>query len=417
MPDFDDVELARTGTFQAVTGKVTFTESDFDEMARASKELQGQIDFPLKLGHDEHQKLLQEDGLPAAGWIENVRRIADRLVADFKRVPDKIAGLIASGGLRKRSIEAIRNGEFLGRRWPMVLTGVALLGEDLPAVDSLDDIAKLYAATGLELPTKSEGAEVLILAIQQDDVESIIKDLESLVGRAEGVIRNRKGAPQLRALVRTAVSELRRVGKVSGMLNKEGEDMDIKLLAEMLGLASDATEEMVTAALTALKSKPEELEAKLKELESKLEAALEASKGTKKEEESEAAKLRLRVIDLETEGATAKASALVDTAIKAGKFVPAVRDQLVKIAVSDPEEFATMAKNTPDNAVFAAGAKGTASEDSFELTVYEPTAEELILAKQTGLSREEVILQKMADAGVEPPANVLAALEGKSKKD
>ena len=192
--------------------------------------------------------------------------------------------------------------------------------------------------------------------------------------------------------------------------------MDIKVLAELLGLSADATEEKITETVTALKAKPEELEAKLKELETKLAAVGEPVK-TSEGEESENSQLRLRVIALETEGATGKAVSLVDAAIKAGKFVPAVRPDLIKMAVSDAESFTALAKNTPDNVVFAAGAKGSASEDSFDMEPYELSSEELKSLDQIGLTREEVILQKLADAGVGPPAAVLASLKGTSDKN
>ena len=54
--DILNVEIAKTGTFNASTGKVTFTRKDFDDMEAASKELMGKVDFPLKLGHNEGQE-------------------------------------------------------------------------------------------------------------------------------------------------------------------------------------------------------------------------------------------------------------------------------------------------------------------------------------------------------------------------
>ena len=98
---------------------------------------------PIKLGHDN--KLLSTDGAPAAGWVENLRVVGDRLLGDLVKVPDAIAQMMKAGRLRKRSIEARRNFRVGGRSYPLVLTGLALLGAFLPAVDSLADVAKLFA--------------------------------------------------------------------------------------------------------------------------------------------------------------------------------------------------------------------------------------------------------------------------------
>ena len=148
------VEILREGIFHG-NREIVVTTDIMDEMVEAHDATKGVFDPPLKLGHDENQRLLQEDGFPAAGWVENLRRAGTRLLADFVRMPIKIADLIEAGAFRKRSSEVRFDMDIGGKTWPTVLVGVALLGEDLPAVSGLDDIIDLYQTLKLKL---AEGA-------------------------------------------------------------------------------------------------------------------------------------------------------------------------------------------------------------------------------------------------------------------
>ena len=56
---FEGVEIARTGTFEAQTGRVKFTTQDFDNAEEAYKELGEKHHAVIKLGHDEHHEQWQ----------------------------------------------------------------------------------------------------------------------------------------------------------------------------------------------------------------------------------------------------------------------------------------------------------------------------------------------------------------------
>ncbi len=411
--DFKGVELAHTGTFNASTGKITFTRQDFDDMVDASQALKGKVDFPLKLGHNESQKLLQEDGLPAAGWIENVRRNGNTLVADFMRVPEKIAEIMKAGGFRKRSIEAMRNVVLAGQRFAFVLTGAALLGEELPAVDSLDDIAALYTAASLDWPDAKKidadaGAPESVLVIIQaaehaedddeDDVENMIKEIQRIIGRGDSLVKGRKGAPRLRHMLEGAIAEIRRVGRTKASAG-EGHDMEItKELKEKLGLAEDATDEQVEAAITDLKAK----------VDAGDKGGANDGGDDDKGGDSEALKaevekreaLEAKVLTLENDKAKSTATEAADAAIKASKFAPAVRSSLIQMALDNSKGFEELVKNTPVIAGMAIGVIGSADRNDADadLSEYEPDAEQLKLAIQLGNTKEGFILQAIADA-------------------
>jgi len=121
-----------------------YTNEDLDEMIRAFDENKATLKPFLKLGHNQEQKLIQNDGLPAAGWIDNLRREGEKLVADFVNLPKKIFQLIERGAYKKVSSEIYWNVDFNGKVYKRMLSAVALLGANMPAVSSLDDILDLY---------------------------------------------------------------------------------------------------------------------------------------------------------------------------------------------------------------------------------------------------------------------------------
>lgn len=131
-----------------------YTLDDLDEMVKAFSEMSETFKPPLKLGHSEEQKILQDDGLPAAGWVGKLYRQGERLLADFVDIPQKVYDLIRKGAYRKVSSEIFWNiecGE--GKSYKRMLAAVSLLGADIPAVMILRDILANYA-----LQYKSVGA-------------------------------------------------------------------------------------------------------------------------------------------------------------------------------------------------------------------------------------------------------------------
>lgn len=118
----------------------TFTERDLDKMVDSFNKVRQTVKPWIKIGHDDDQKLLQKEGLPSAGWVENMRRQGGKLVADFVDIPKKIYELIEKKAYRKVSIELFKNVEILESKFDFLITGVALLGAETPGVLNLKDI-------------------------------------------------------------------------------------------------------------------------------------------------------------------------------------------------------------------------------------------------------------------------------------
>lgn len=175
--------------------------------------------------------------------------------------------------------------------------------------------------------------------------------------------------------------------------------MDLTKLVDLLGLEKDATEEAVFASLNELKAK-----------------ASAASDGdTISKLRSDLAEAQKRIVALEAEGATERAQRDVDAAIKAGKFAPASRETLVKMAIGSPTEFGELIQATPENAILAGREIGSDNSPERELGDLEPTKTELEIAAKTGLTREDLIAAKAQARGVVVPADVAKVLAERRK--
>lgn len=157
MPKFDlknlhsirGVEIFREGTWNGSK----FTKSDLEQIVASFHETSGAVKPFLKIGHNDDQDVLKRDDLPAAGWVsdmrlENLGAKGFVIVADFQGIPSKIYTLIENGSYRGRSIEIWRDVNVAGKNHRWLLTAVSILGANLPAVDSLEDMLNLFAANG-----------------------------------------------------------------------------------------------------------------------------------------------------------------------------------------------------------------------------------------------------------------------------
>jgi hypothetical protein len=185
-----DVEIFQVGTHN----KDPYTLTDLEGMVRSASE----VGFtpPVKIGHmrdDDTAALLKAEGMPAFGWIKNIRMKGEKLVGDLCEVPRRIAELIRNGAYKRLSAEIYWNFTQNGRTWPRVLKAVSLLGSEVPAVTSLKDVEALYGAkpyTNDQPPgeVKLYYAEIMPVA----PAGAQLKD-RSIVGYREGDAETRCG--------------------------------------------------------------------------------------------------------------------------------------------------------------------------------------------------------------------------------
>lgn len=140
-----NVELLEAGEdWVTSTGVFTFTTEDLVSCIQSQED--PAIRTPVvKLGHTDPRF----DGQPALGRILNLRLTNNNqtLVGDLVAMPLWLAQVMYTA-FPRRSIEGMM--EFktrTGNTWGMVLTGVALLGDSYPAIETLEDIQALWGST------------------------------------------------------------------------------------------------------------------------------------------------------------------------------------------------------------------------------------------------------------------------------
>jgi hypothetical protein len=196
-------EIFRTGTWNGVP----FSEADLDDIAANFDKFKDKHNVPLKLGHNEEQKVT--DGQPALGWVTRVYRDGKKLFADFSDVPSIVARAIKKRLYRNISIEVLFNVDNDGNRFNHVLDAVALLGADIPAVDSLQDLDALLATR-----TEFTGGRRVVFKVSEGDR----KDEEFEMDKKE-----------VEGMIATAVAPLE---AANVKLAKENDDLKAKLKAK-----------------------------------------------------------------------------------------------------------------------------------------------------------------------------------------
>jgi hypothetical protein len=143
--DYETMDMAGLEIFQ--TGDWngdTYTEKDLDEIVQAFSKTKSRLKPYVKLGHSDKQELLKSDELPAAGWISNLYRMGNKLIADVIDMPKKIYELIKRKAYKRISSELFVDIPVDGKVFPLALKGIALLGGETPAINTLDDVLALY---------------------------------------------------------------------------------------------------------------------------------------------------------------------------------------------------------------------------------------------------------------------------------
>ncbi|MFA6213552.1 MAG: hypothetical protein WC714_29210 [Candidatus Obscuribacterales bacterium] len=115
-----------------------FTADDLQNIADTFNVLGENMKVCLKMGHNKEQRMT--DGQPALGWVSKVWVAGEKLMAHYTDLPQIVYDAIKKKLYRHVSIELDIDVSHKGNKYPYVLTGVALLGADIPAVNTLKDL-------------------------------------------------------------------------------------------------------------------------------------------------------------------------------------------------------------------------------------------------------------------------------------
>ena len=112
-----------------------YSENDLDDIVTHFNALKDSVKPPIKLGHTWKQ------GQPALGWVKDLKRNGNKLIATLAQVPKIVYDAIKAGRYKRVSSEIYWNfKDKTGKTFNYVLKAVALLGADIPAVDNLKDL-------------------------------------------------------------------------------------------------------------------------------------------------------------------------------------------------------------------------------------------------------------------------------------
>jgi uncharacterized OB-fold protein len=144
-----NVEIFSAGTWRG-SREVKVDGAMLDRMVANFSNLNSKVSgfgVPIKLGHNDRI------GEPAYGWMSDVQRVGDTLVADFADVDPQIVDAISKRRYNSVSVEIYPVVKYAGQVLNDVLGGVALLGAEWPAVKGLKPLsASLFS----EQPEKVE---------------------------------------------------------------------------------------------------------------------------------------------------------------------------------------------------------------------------------------------------------------------
>lgn len=333
LSELKDVEILSVGDIPE--RGIAFTQTDLREIAANTKQLLAESlhNPPGKIGHDDGQAFARESGLPATGWVSDLRVKGDKLVADFKDVPGILMKAFKEKLYRKISSEVYFGFKHPKTHRPMgkVLRAVAFLGQDIPQVKGLADffgeMKTAYSLAELDKHGEFTSMAEVTVTIQVPDEKPAGGSpgpivAEGLDGRELAYYRESEGIAG--KLAAQGVEEFSHDKTVESLLRFAGRVGDAVLLGlpevrqqpEPEGLVAwlqaRAQERGYMAAKYEVKENTEMDDKKLQELTAKLSEA--ESKSAASEQEATTLKNQVKVL---TEQIAAERKIKVDAEIKA----------------------------------------------------------------------------------------------------
>lgn len=169
MASIKDREIFKVGTWrgnQTVTADAAYLASMVQSFADLNSQVPG-FAVPIKLGHNKRV------GEPAFGYAENVRLSEDggTVLADFNDVPQEIVDAITEKKYNTVSVELWPQVNFGGKTYTNVLSGVALLGAEWPAVKGLKPLSMF---SDQETPIQLSQEEVEMKTFSENEHETLM---------------------------------------------------------------------------------------------------------------------------------------------------------------------------------------------------------------------------------------------------
>ena len=244
-----DTEIFAVGKWNGMP----FDESHLKQIENNFDKLKAVLKVPLKFGHNDDQPLT--DGQPAIGWVSKVwyEKATQKLMATFINLPEIVYRAIKSKLYAKVSIEIDRGVVYKDKELGDVLTAVALLGADLPAVSTIGDLdqymtrldGNFIAGEHLAFTAISNEKEETIMA-----TDDVTKQIAALMKRADESDTKLEALKTENATLKAGKAEFERKDKAR-------EEADA---ANAVKMARDSVEKILEDAVTDKKILPAQRE-------------------------------------------------------------------------------------------------------------------------------------------------------------
>lgn len=206
-------------------GKLNYPMDRLKQIVESFNELKGRIVPYVFLGHgpDGTQK---HTGQPNVGRLENVRLTGNRIIADLAALPKQIYELMRRGAYNRWSVEIAKDwlDTVTNKKHERLLTGLALLGTEQPAVNTLPtgiaDYTALYYREDMNLEFDTCESEV---KVSEGSAETITVQVHIMDSSDKGgeIMDNEKLIEELRAKLDAATKRLEASEQANETLSKE----------------------------------------------------------------------------------------------------------------------------------------------------------------------------------------------------
>lgn len=207
---------------------------------------------PLKIGHDDDQISSTKSGEQhALGWVQEVWvTAAGKLMAKLTDVPEVVYNAVMKKLYRKVSVELDMGVEHKGKNLGDVLSGVALLGADIPAVNTIEDLQAFLSAQSGTIAGAVRTTFTTIETGYESDQEryEMPKELEELQAQ---VAKLSAQIVDLSTKSASSAAEIAKLQAEKAELERKEEERDKAEKAAKVSLARDAVTKTLEDAVKA----------------------------------------------------------------------------------------------------------------------------------------------------------------------
>ena len=331
-----DEEILQTGKYRGFE----FTKEKLKEIFDNFYKLKEEVKPTIKLGHGE-QDILGRSGFPAAGYITDLKLSEDgeRLYANLQDVPKEVKELIDAKAYNRKSAEVILS--YSDPNKPenkgTVLCGLALLGEEMPEIKTLEDIKKMYYSDNtnkIELITLSTNNK------EEVKMADVTKPTEDALTQMPVVTEQEPEKVELADTTVPVEEVVNTVDMVVSQLEKV-----IESLYAFLEDTAEADDMMLSRAEKSVMKLAEGLKRKKKKIEPPAEVMPPATMSEEtvkmsdmenkiKMLEMEVEKSKQKAKDAEIEKLNFSDETYIENLVKDGKLLPVQKDDIKKLFCS-----------------------------------------------------------------------------------